>query len=746
MDARTQTGAAGAATGSPTLDARMGALHVQADTVSRSVFDIVAMLAERESALKEQKSALESETGKQEAALQALHDRLRREMASERQALDVEKAFVAAASSSPLVVLSVGGTKFTARRDTLARAPGFFGALFSGRHTVPAQEDGSYFIERDPTHFSLILRWLSDGRDNFSALPRATKIALAEEADYYALDDLLTAINGTDHLRALSEGDAAIRREENLRRAAFARCESLVRAASIAQAAATPLPEAPRDDLDDDAPMPSFSVGAAGSGGRSRGGSRRPGREPVTPVKAAARPFLTPLTSLRLSATRRRDEASEWAERVREACNHIHNGFYDFRDVLAIAASTGPMAGCVRLDMVDRRLDMVDRPNVPQWIGAVGQLLPFRRVTHSPAGYPLLFEQFAAHHNELEPSQCVLVRTLDEWKLAFSRHNPDILDRLGSVSCPARCKWVIAGGSVLRALLRRPPAAAAFDDTDVDIFIVAEEAADATRLAESIWCALAADGEEWVLSRGQYVINMIRSGGELASAAQPPVQIVLRLYESPSEVLHGFDVDPCAVAFDGEGLHALPRAIEALRTGYGVLNPLHAWPRAHVRAASGQVCRARLRRRRARTAVASRRSQGGQCRAGGPEGALALAAPRCGALTGAAPAQSAQHAAAVTQARLRPRALLLQLWGPHTLSRAADAVPRRSSPHQHQLGQLHDGPGRRDCKRARRVGVVARGPVPPAGKRGGDERRRARRALGNHPRRGPRESPHPARA
>lgn len=203
----------------------MGALHVQADTVSRSVFDIVAMLAERESALKEQKSALESETGKQEAALQALHDRLRREMASERQALDVEKAFVAAASSSPLVVLSVGGTKFTARRDTLARAPGFFGALFSGRHTVPAQEDGSYFIERDPTHFSLILRWLSDGRDNFSALPRATKIALAEEADYYALDDLLTAINGTDHLRALSEGDAAIRREENLRRAAFARCD-----------------------------------------------------------------------------------------------------------------------------------------------------------------------------------------------------------------------------------------------------------------------------------------------------------------------------------------------------------------------------------------------------------------------------------------------------------------------------------------------------------------------------------------
>ena len=45
-----------------------------------------------------------------------------------------------------------------------------------------------------------------------------------------------------------------------------------------------------------------------------------------------------------------------------------------------------------------------------------------------------------------------------------------------------------------------------------------------------------------------------------------PVQIVLRLYRSPAEVLAGFDVDaPCA-AFDGTRVWANPRAITAWMT------------------------------------------------------------------------------------------------------------------------------------------------------------------------------------
>ena len=56
------------------------------------------------------------------------------------------------------------------------------------------------------------------------------------------------------------------------------------------------------------------------------------------------------------------------------------------------------------------------------------------------------------------------------------------------------------------------------------------------------------------------------------------MQIALRLYESPAEVLLGFDCDCCCVGYDGERVWALPRAVRAIRYGTNVLNPLHSWP------------------------------------------------------------------------------------------------------------------------------------------------------------------------
>ena len=42
------------------------------------------------------------------------------------------------------------------------------------------------------------------------------------------------------------------------------------------------------------------------------------------------------------------------------------------------------------------------------------------------------------------------------------------------------------------------------------------------------------------------------------------VQVVLRIYKSPAEVLYGFDVDACCVAYDGQAVWAIPRARRAL--------------------------------------------------------------------------------------------------------------------------------------------------------------------------------------
>jgi hypothetical protein len=56
------------------------------------------------------------------------------------------------------------------------------------------------------------------------------------------------------------------------------------------------------------------------------------------------------------------------------------------------------------------------------------------------------------------------------------------------------------------------------------------------------------------------------------------VQVILRRYESPAEVLLGFDIDCACAGYDGTSLWALPRCVRALRHSVNVLNPLHAWP------------------------------------------------------------------------------------------------------------------------------------------------------------------------
>src|SRR6266516_4493985 len=44
------------------------------------------------------------------------------------------------------------------------------------------------------------------------------------------------------------------------------------------------------------------------------------------------------------------------------------------------------------------------------------------------------------------------------------------------------------------------------------------------------------------------------------------IQIILRLYSSPSEILAGFDVDACAVGFNGSHVYSAPRAFVSLVT------------------------------------------------------------------------------------------------------------------------------------------------------------------------------------
>lgn len=66
-------------------------------------------------------------------------------------------------------------------------------AMFSGRYNVVKDGDGSYFIDRDGTHFRYILNYLRDGN---TYLPTDEQQAdeLYEEVCFYGLEDLMAKL------------------------------------------------------------------------------------------------------------------------------------------------------------------------------------------------------------------------------------------------------------------------------------------------------------------------------------------------------------------------------------------------------------------------------------------------------------------------------------------------------------------------------------------------------------------------
>jgi hypothetical protein len=66
-------------------------------------------------------------------------------------------------SSTERVTLNVGGRPFLTTVGSLDDRSDFFAAFFSGRWTIPRQEDGTIFIDADPTVFEHTLKYLRCG-------------------------------------------------------------------------------------------------------------------------------------------------------------------------------------------------------------------------------------------------------------------------------------------------------------------------------------------------------------------------------------------------------------------------------------------------------------------------------------------------------------------------------------------------------------------------------------------------------
>ncbi|XP_078350460.1 BTB/POZ domain-containing adapter for CUL3-mediated RhoA degradation protein 3-like [Oculina patagonica] len=109
----------------------------------------------------------------------------------EQEAIDSMSRKLENVLFSSTVKLNVGGHHFTTSVQTLTKDPNsMLAAMFSGKFEMRPSEDGSFFIDRDGTHFRFILNYLRHGE---LILPDSAAFLkeLEAEAKFYQIQGIL---------------------------------------------------------------------------------------------------------------------------------------------------------------------------------------------------------------------------------------------------------------------------------------------------------------------------------------------------------------------------------------------------------------------------------------------------------------------------------------------------------------------------------------------------------------------------
>jgi len=94
---------------------------------------------------------------------------------------------------SNIIKINIGGTMFSTTNSTLfghhlspgQRQNNFFTSILSGKTASIKDENGAYFVDRDPTYFPVILEYLRTGVVNI--LDDSLALAVYREADFYRI-------------------------------------------------------------------------------------------------------------------------------------------------------------------------------------------------------------------------------------------------------------------------------------------------------------------------------------------------------------------------------------------------------------------------------------------------------------------------------------------------------------------------------------------------------------------------------
>ncbi|KIJ65131.1 hypothetical protein HYDPIDRAFT_153095 [Hydnomerulius pinastri MD-312] len=180
------------------------------------------------------------------------------------------------------------------------------------------------------------------------------------------------------------------------------------------------------------------------------------------------------------------------------------------------------------------------------------------------------------------------VADLDEFKKNWAIFTEGSLSQLADWS-----NVVVAGGSVLACVsplpdhvkkskraVRKYFHSEAYPSSDIDLFLYGLTPEQAEKKINAIYEAIS-DTVPWE-------VTCIRTKHTVSIHCQypyRPIQIVLRLYQSPAEILAGFDVDAPCIAFDGDRVWASPRAVVSLMNQSNTIDVTRRSPSYEVRLA-----------------------------------------------------------------------------------------------------------------------------------------------------------------
>ncbi|KAL8724365.1 MAG: hypothetical protein Q9181_006858 [Wetmoreana brouardii] len=142
----------------------------------------------------------------------------------------------------------------------------------------------------------------------------------------------------------------------------------------------------------------------------------------------------------------------------------------------------------------------------------------------------------------------------------------------------------VAGGMVLKTLLHIDPSQdddKGIVDCDIDLYLYDLTSEEANRKIEEIYNVWLANDQARSHALGTSSDTMVlKTSKTINFVPKYPnrrVQVILKLLASPLDILLDFDLDACALGFDGSRVLMLPRCARALETGYSVFTMDLIW-------------------------------------------------------------------------------------------------------------------------------------------------------------------------